>query len=179
MKLSRILVSLLLVPFLSGCDEVDTPDGNIPADAVSTAQKYEGTYRGQFDGQNGTITLHLNDRQVIANFQSVTGSTGLIRGCSSTVGQLQSFKATEDHGNYKLENLTFQFRGNACGVDGRQVILQFEHNGSAISFIAKILEEHPQMPVENCVDLPTGGQQCTILKPGSPARWIKGRFDRI
>lgn len=127
-----ILLSALFV--LASCDDIDTPNGEIPAKYLDLAKQYEGVYVGVFNGVKGELTIKLNGNKPELSFSGEEGTDILDRDCKSQFGDLKSINGSNDDGKLTLETAVFNFDPNLCRrlVQDRSIRLNFENGGKKI-----------------------------------------------
>ncbi len=154
------LVSVLVIGFL-GCKEVKLEDGRVPKQYLSKTKKLMGTYKGQFNGREATISIELRGGDTpTVQYQDARGKDMLAPNCQSEIGLLQSVYVVGKKSNPQIERATFAFDPANCFIDGNALYLKFEEKKSVIRFVASIVKRRRQHEV--CEYVPGG--------PGIPPR---------
>src|SRR3989344_5796509 len=107
MKSFSTLGILLGALLFSSCDEtVKTPDGRIPQEYFSVAQKYVGSYAGKVENSAAELTVGLtNDGRL--TLQSSVDLAG--EGCQSSIGNLSEFSFDKDDEVINITGAKFHF----------------------------------------------------------------------
>lgn len=138
LKLKQSAMAVLALVALSACNEIETPDGRVPAEFLGYAQQLVGSYGGQFEGQPTTIGLQMNGDMPYVTVTN-TGNDILGPSCRSQIGQLVSIRGEKHNNNtYSLESATFAFSPGNCNAQGRTVTFEFSRDYRTID--ASILQ---------------------------------------
>lgn len=138
--MKRLWVLIFLV--LAGCKEVKIENGRIPAEYLTLAAQFMGSYTGKFNGKESTLTLRLEGDIVKVAYHDENGSDILGARCASSFGLLETIYVGGGQSNPKLDQANFVFNPNQCAAQilGRQLHLDFTKRNSGITVMAGILE---------------------------------------
>ncbi len=132
-NIMKILAVGLSAMAAIACNEIDVPNGQIPADYRETAVAYMGTYTGRIDGRTGQLTFTMNENgKVTAQYSDARGNDMLSPECGSIIGNLKQIRGNERGGRKTLEWAAFAFNPNNClDVMGEELSVSFktESNG--------------------------------------------------
>lgn len=173
MKASRFFSVLFLSVLAVGCEEkIETPNGEIPAEMISEARRYEGTYYGQVERHSNRATLSLEgNRPVLSFVQDMIAPQ-----CQSAVGQLLRVNVSKKDGVAKLNSAVFAFDPNRCAlsVEGRELHLYFQDESRFDTSLLQTVEYE-----RICDGFPTppvgGGNNC---RWESRPIYFSGQFSR-
>lgn len=141
MKKWRSLALVVAVAILGGCQYIEIKDGRVPAQYLSAAKAYEGTYSGAMEGVPGKIQIAFEGDTPRLVYTGQNGNDIIGNGCNSTIGLLQGVVVNEDNGTYKVSGADWGFNPGTCGfIRGRQVEMAFkEKDGKTVANV-RILE---------------------------------------
>lgn len=130
MKLSRMLMAIVGVSFaLTACKSVKIENGQVPNEYLSEAKKYEGVYKGRFNGVSGELKITFEGNKPVLSFRDSKGNTDLIESrCNSRIGLLKvAYLGGRD--DRELTGASFAFDPGACRrIVGQSVELSFDKN---------------------------------------------------
>jgi hypothetical protein len=168
-NLLTIATVLLSTALFAGCEKrVDTPNGELPSAYVPYAQKYVGTYEGQFKGVPARLMLSLN-----GNFPSLSIVTArgdflgemINRDCQASIGGLTKAISEGKKEDFQLTGLEFGLFPNLCqrDVDGRYIELRFEEKNGVVEVSAQVLHYTTESTTCRSYRDPDGGSDfdCT------------------
>lgn len=167
MNLRQLATALIAVGTLAACNEIDIPNGRIPAEHKAMAEKYLGTYSGEFEGRNAQFTLSMDsENRVLMHFQDTRGNDLIAPNCGSIIGDLKQIRGDEKNGQKILKFASFDFHSGSCvNVQGEMLELFFDHKrDGSIEMSGRLLDyvEH----YEDCYwdVIPGGGsrRRCTL-----------------
>lgn len=145
--MKKLLLGLLAFGFLTAC-ETSIKDGKVPAKYISEAQKYVGTYHGEFEGRQMDLTLAIRaDGLAVLSVRDLNGSTELINRCNSKIGNLIS--ANVGNTDNKVKSVSFSLDRGNCRVEGRQVTLELSGSNQINAYVVETTR------VERSYDPPT------------------------
>lgn len=140
-KIIFILSAFLL---LASCKEIQFADGRIPAEYLEQAQKFAGTYQGQFEGEKGSLTIAFNGDRPEVSFSSGRGHRDLLGGeCDSMIGQIVSAEVSSKK---NIKFVTFAFDPGACSkIQGRHLYLLTDKLASKGMIKVQVLDHIDEM----------------------------------
>ncbi len=142
---------LVLAFSISGCKQIDTPNGEAPKEYLELLKGYIADYKGAMDANPGVLRLFFDGKKFHIGF---TGKINDVTGderCKSQLGDLQSIQVN-DEGTI-LEAASFAFSSPNCQlILGRSVNLIFSKNGPRLELSVSILKEFRQIQI--CQDTP-------------------------
>lgn len=180
-RVRSLLLSICLLS-LVGCDDIETPNGKIPAQYISKAQKLVGAFQGQFKRKPTTVILSLEGHSPIVEIHNNAANDLLGAPCQSQIGKLIKISLDEND----VGSAVFEFSGNKCFVQGETITLHFKDNSlTAIDLLDSYTWEN------NCY--PNAGfiyrsNHAPVMPPSAPdpnCRWesrpnyLLGKFERV
>lgn len=156
-KAKLVVIMMLSTLALSACKTIDTPHGELPAEAMQYVGKVVGTYQNTAD--QSTVDIRMNGNRLIASYSSKTNQDILNSSCGSRIEDLTKIIVNSNN------NVTgvFAFNRNLCvtTLQGETIELQANESGNA-----KVLTVNYQM--ENKME-----QECTLEFPaGQPPKQV-------
>ncbi len=133
MKSLQVILKLSLMMgliSLAACDEVEFRNGRVPAEYVAQAQASAGTFKGKFLGQEGELTLSLQDDVALLTYNSDKGNDLLGNECQSRIGHLKKARIKD---NKRITHLYFSFNAGKCDIPGRELDLEFSKDYKRIT----------------------------------------------
>ena len=121
---AKSLVCLSAILALTACEDINTPNGEIPADYIPQAQKLMGVYRGQFNRISTTVILSLQDRTPVVEVHNSQNNDLLGANCYSRVGKLKKIHVDDS----SVGSAVFEFNRGNCNVQGTEITLHFRNN---------------------------------------------------
>ncbi|WP_413288566.1 hypothetical protein [Bdellovibrio sp. HCB337] len=157
MKLSKVLLSALALAFVAGCKTVDIKDGRVPTQYLSHAKKLAGTYKGEFNGVPGTLTIAFNGNKPVVTYQNRNGTDILNNNCHSQIGDLLQVTVKNEKKKPEVSNAVFDFEAMGCAllVRGRDISLSFKETDKGLRVSLTLLKDVYQREV------------CRVI-PGNP-----------
>jgi hypothetical protein len=178
--MKALLLTFIFILTL-GCERVTTKDGTIPAEYMAIAQKYAGEYHGQFEGQNGTMTLALEGNRPVLSFRSSDGSTDLLGlGCNSTIGAIAAINPEKHNDVVRVDSAEFAITSGSadCPLLEKNLLLDFKHDGDLpVKFEINVLSRYEQDWQTFCYPDGSGGQHCH-QEPWNIPVYYSGTFKR-
>lgn len=137
----RLLVLALLATATVGCKSVEIQNGEVPAEYLYLAKKFEGQYEGKFNGIAGQLLVRLEGNKPVVEFSNSTGSDILNSGCESSIGNLKTVHLKGTKENPQIDSAVFVFNPGKCAlqVQGREITFDFENDYTKIESV--ILKE--------------------------------------
>lgn len=178
--MKALLLSIIFLLTL-GCERISTQDGTVPAEYMSIAQKYVGEYRGQFEGEDGSLTLTLDGNKPILSFRSVNGETDILgANCHSTIGNLVAINPEKHNNVIRVDSAEFAITSGStdCPLLGKNLLLDFKHDGDLpVKIDINVLSRYEQEWQTFCYPDGSGGQHCT-QEPWNVPVYYSGTFKR-
>ncbi|MES3037225.1 MAG: hypothetical protein V4736_04890 [Bdellovibrionota bacterium] len=169
--MKKILIAIAAIALFAGC-EGSVKDGKIPAKYISVAQKYNGTYSGQFEGQSMDLNLNVDSLgYVLVTFKNALGANSLLSDCQAQVGKLKSFSASEKEN--RVKSATFKFTAKGCDIDGREAYFTFPKSGG---IEVAIVEREHTVTTQTCHHDQYGGY-CIPDTQVYVDSWLEGFFN--
>ena len=158
MKTYKVLILGVIVSFLVSCkfEDVNTPNGEIPANYVQWVQPLEGSYPATQYGdwfQKIQNTFHF---KMHGNKPVLWSESDVIKpGCDSSIGALQKFSAVIDEKTQAPRRVTATFelnKGKCKGLLGQTVDIDYMKNIFGVETlkvkILKNITKEPKSPVK-------------------------------
>lgn len=148
MKITQVLFSTVVLPVtllgFIGCKSVKIKDGRVPQQYLSEAKKLEGTYRGQFNGVPGTLTVKFQGSKPVVTYKNSRGTDILNNNCGSRIGNLfkVTMKGTKE--NPEISKALFAFDPGGCSlmVQGRELALSFKNTKDGMRVKVSLLSDY-------------------------------------
>lgn len=173
-----LLVASVGVIALSACNEIQTPDGKIPAGAESQLGEYLGEFEGHFDGASGKITLSLEDLKPKVTFTTTDGRhQDLIdASCDSRVGSMLSYKAKKvSDDKYVLKSVVMGFDPGACSnIRGRALNIKFDRDRNENLKLKLSIYSHSEIGRYECLGIPPDD----ICYNTTEYHYLEGKFKK-
>lgn len=163
MRRSWRCYSVLLLAFvLAGCqEEVKFEDGRIPEKYLPEVSRFLGNYRGEFDGQPGTLSIRLTGNYVDLAFRGDWGYD-ILRGCEASVGRILAIRFSGHHCD-RLDHCPIG------GDDDEDRDDHVDHADRALSSAERKLESaHFDMYPGHCADHVAGRSLDLKITPTAP-----------
>ncbi len=106
---------------LASCKTIQTPNGELPEEALSYADQVVGTYQNRSDLSE--VVVSLSGKKLKATHQAKTHLDVLDSECDAEIGQLREIRASND--GKKIRGI-FDFNRNYCTptLEGKTIELQ-------------------------------------------------------
>lgn len=128
MKISQMLIAILGVSLaLTACKSVKIENGQIPNEYLSEAKKFEGVYKGKFNGVPGELKVSFEGNKPILSFRDANGNLDFIAvHCKSQIGLLKA-AYLGGRNDRELTGASFGFSPGACrNIIGNSIELSFD-----------------------------------------------------
>ena len=179
--MTKYLVLAFLILTSVACKRVETKDGTVPPEYVSVAKNYEGTYQGNFEGMNGTLTISMDGNRPVAKFVSANGDTDIIgRSCRSSINNLVAITPQEKNNQIRVDSAEFAFNPGACNyIYGRVLFIDFKHNGmTPVRAEVSLTERYETRWREECYWDAQGRRFCRRV-PETYQTYMTGKFSKV
>lgn len=175
----KLFLSLALVLSALACKRVTTIDGTIPAEYLTLAQRYEGSYRGDFEDKKGTLTLKLEGNRPFLTFIGEDGTHEmLIDHCESQIQDLVAITPEKSNKDIKVDSAEFSFSGGRCHLFSKILFLDFRHRGLNPYKISVSIHNGYETQWRTICSVDHTGQQYCHEEPESVPIYFSGTFTR-
>jgi len=177
MKLTQFLFASLTLLALASCKTIDIKDGQIPSQYLSQAKKLAGTYKGEFDGVPGSLTISFQDSKPVLTYANKRGEDILNNNCHSEFGNLLKVQVKNENKNPTVTGALFAFDAGGCSimVRGRDAALSFKETDKGLRIDISILRDVRQREV---CSWPPGNPPSQVCHWEQQADYLYGRFYR-
>ena len=121
---------------------------------ASLPEGYTGSYKGKFNGKEGTLVLTEAADRLSVRFVASSGPNDILGStCNSEIGQMTKLDFDHKNGLIIIDEARFQFNPGTCAnvIEGREFTMDFKHqNGIPTAIEASLFSHSEEQSVPNC-----------------------------
>lgn len=174
--LKMISLGVALV-FLAACKTVTIENGKIPDEYVGIAKKYEGQFKGAFNGRKGTLSFELRGTLAVLSFANAGSNDLLGADCHSQIQELSSLYVGGSNDNPELRSAVFKFDPGNCDYSVRGREIEVSSDGDGVLRISLLQDRTWERVCRWEVGDPRyGGHE--VCQMEERTRYLYGKFER-